>query len=110
MEDVGLGPQLHVGVDERAAADTGGGYHRDVAHHPQVEEPLRVELLVPEHRRGFARVGSEVFAAEAPPPLEHADPLARLRQPAGGDAAAEAGADDDGVIFPGHRDPPPYGA
>ena len=47
---------------------------------------------------GACRDDREVAGPEAPTPLEHAHPQAGLGQPAGGDAAAETGADDHRVV------------
>ena len=99
-------PQLHVGVDHRAAAHAGRLKHRHVAHQAQVEHAVRVRAGVPEQARGLLGAVGEVPAPEAPPPLEDADPPAGLGQPAGHDAAPEAGADDQGVVRPLHdREP-----
>jgi hypothetical protein len=104
VEDIGGGPQLHVGVDKRAAADAGCSDHRDVAHHSQVEEPLWVELLVPEHLRGLLWLCGEILATEAPAALEHADSLAGFGETASGDTAAEARADHHRVVGLRHSD------
>jgi len=68
IEDVGRRPQLHVGVDKRAAADPRGGDHRDVSHHPYVEETFGIERLVPEHlRRLRGLIGKSPQAAKRRP-------------------------------------------
>ena len=95
--------QLHVGVDERAAADAGRRDDGDVAHHPHVEQPVGVQPARATACRGASSGSSRKSSRpEAPPALEHADALARLREPAGGDPAAEPGAHDDDVIAGPH--------
>ena len=69
LEDIVGRAQLHVGVDQRAAADARAGHHRDVAHDPQIEEAALVVTRVPEHPRRLLRAIGEVAGAEAPPAL-----------------------------------------
>jgi hypothetical protein len=102
VEDLRQRLQLHVRVHERAAADPRGRDHRDVAHQPHVEEPARVHTRVPEQLRRVVRIFDEVGGSEPAAALEDADSLARLREPARGDAASEPGAHDHGVVRPLH--------
>ena len=103
LEHVRRRRELHVGVDQRAAADARGGDHGDVAHHPDVEQPAGVGLLVEEGARRLLGPLGEVVAAEAPAAFEHADAVAGFCQAAGGDAAAEARSDHDRVVGRLHR-------
>ena len=83
LEDVRRRGQLHVGVDQRAAADAGRGDHRRRrACSRTSNSPPGLRLLVPQQLRRLVGLVDEVLAPEAPPALEHADPRARPR-PAG---------------------------
>src|SRR5919201_2345918 len=98
LEYLGRRAKLDVGVDERAAADSGRRNHGYVAHQADVEQPAWIRVLVPQHPRRLQRVVGKVLTREAAAALEYADSLSRLSQPAGGNASAEPGADDDHVV------------
>ena len=103
VEDLVGGAQLDVGVDERAAAHARAGDDGDVAHDPHVEHPARVVARMKQRMRELGEPVGVVAGGEAPAALEHADAPAPLGEPAGGDAASEAGADDDRVVGSLHR-------
>ena len=98
VEDLRRCAQLHVGVDQGAAAHPGGGQHREVLHQPQIEHPAGVQRGMPKRERRLRGPIRVVAGTEASSALEHAYPTARLRQAAGGDSATEAGADHHRVI------------
>jgi hypothetical protein len=87
-----------VRVAERAATDARAGDHRHVAERREPEDPAHPEPRRVEVAAQVPRRARQVVVAEAPPALEHRDPVALLAQPQRGDAAAEAGADDQPVV------------
>ena len=98
VEDLGLGFDRDIGVDQRATAHASAGGHPHVGEGAQVGPAVAVLrlVLVPEPGVvGVARVG---FGRPAPAALEHQHLHAGLGQPAGRDGAAETAADDDRVV------------
>ena len=92
-----------VRVAERAAADAGAADDRHVLEGREAEDAAQPEPRRPEVAPQVPGGAREVVVAEAAAALEHADRVALLAQAQRGDAAAEAGADDQPVVVVGHR-------
>ncbi len=87
--------QQRIGIHQAAAADASAVQHHHVAQHRD-----RLDAEAPHQRRPekLADVPVRLGKILRPPPLaalQHADPIALLRQPQRRHAAAKAGADDD---------------
>jgi hypothetical protein len=86
-----------VGVGDRAAADGVAAQDHDVTKRPHVVEAEQLEAgppqPAPQVPGGLGKVGGGPALAH----LDDADAIAFLGEAAGGDAAAEPGADDEEV-------------
>ena len=93
VEELRVGADGDVGVDQRRAAQAVALEHVDVLAQVVVEEAERVALAA--QVLGEPRAGVRELAGEPlPAALEQADVLPRLGEAGGGDGAAVAGADD----------------
>jgi hypothetical protein len=90
-------PVQGVGVDQRAAAHPRTGEHQHVAEQVDPLDAEGAQRGGPEERAHLHRVLGELVVGEAPAGLQDGDRVTLLDQPQGGDAAAEAGADDHDV-------------
>ena len=85
-------------------ADPRAVQHEDVPEGADLEDAVTTEARRPEVAGQLPGAAGEVVVGKAPPALQHRDPVALLRQPHGGDAAAEAGTDDDVVVGFAHAE------
>src|SRR6185312_14091076 len=102
-EDAGVGFQRDPGIDQRTAAKPAADQHVDIGAEPEVEQAgagARAQLaavqlqFAPELRQAAGEgAGRKLLAL-----LDDAYPLARAREPRGGDTAAIAGADHNDVV------------
>src|SRR5450432_13589 len=84
-------------VREAASAYGGSAEDEDVLELGQAPDALQPELRRPEHAPQLPRIAWQVLVTETASALEHRDTVSLFGQSQRGNAAAEAGSDDDPV-------------